>query len=214
MVFFNAASKQAFWRPSANADLISIEVGGELGDQIRSEDFDKELARFHVEYTATPQGIALPWKSTDELLTKDNLEVEIRNCLFIFLRYQYKNSLLVSVESYEPTGRADLKVFFIKEMTPYFLELKVFRAAQLIKNQRRSISKAATIKWGKEGIAQAYDYLLANNQSGVAYACCFDARGKNEKYPELEKYAQTMNVRYRKYYMFLSTKAFHKSHIT
>ena len=202
VVIFNAASKLAFWRTDAKRDFTTIQVGEALDDKLRSEDFDKELRTFYVTYLATPQGFARPWKNAAKLKPKDELELEVRNCLLMFLRLQYKKSLFVVPESHESTRRADLKVFFISERVVYFLELKVFRASD---------SESSTLDWGMKGVAQAHSYRLANNQCRVAYACCYDARGRDEEMTQLVDYANTMDVLYRRYFMYQSSEDFHRS---
>jgi hypothetical protein len=214
IVIFNSATKRALWRDQNQNDFTAIEVGGKFNKRLRPKDFDKELDRFHLKYTSNPQGWALPWKDGKSLQTKDNLEVEIRNWLCVVLRLQYEGSLSVSMEHQEPTGRADLKVFFIAERIPYFLELKVFRKVRPVKGRLVSVSKNDTIKWGKDGVAQAYSYLLANDEIGVAYVCCYDARGKDEEVLEVKAYAQKMKIQYRRFYMFPSANALHKALIT
>jgi hypothetical protein len=211
LVIYNSANKRALWRVSNETDFTAVEVGGNLKRQLRSRDFDKELQRFHLKYTSTPQGWAMPWKDPKKLQTKDNLEVEIRNWLCVALRLTYEDSLSVSIEHQEPTGRADLKVLFIAERVPYFLELKVFRKVRPVKGKLTSVSNAATIKWGKEGVTQAHLYLQANDDFGVAYACCYDARGKDEEVEEVKEYAESKKVRYRRYFMFPSAPALHKA---
>ncbi|PYP88740.1 MAG: hypothetical protein DMF61_06035 [Blastocatellia bacterium AA13] len=202
VVIFNAGSKRALWRTATRRELTTIQIGGAFDAVLRSEDFEKQLKNFYVDYLATPQGFARPWKNASKLKTKDELELEVRNCLLMFLRLQYKTSLWVIPESHESTGRADLKVFFIEERVVYFLELKVFRASD---------SESYTLDWGKKGIAQAHSYRLANDQCQVAYACCYDARGRDVEIAELVTYANTMNVLYRRYFMYQSSENFHRS---
>jgi hypothetical protein len=145
-----------------------------------------------------------PWKSAKKLLTKEDLEHEIRDYLCLFLKLQHKNSLLVSRESYEPTGRADLKIYFIKERINFFLELKVFRA---------TASDSDTIDWGKMGVSQAHSYRLGNDPSGVAYACCYDARKDNVEIKEVKEFAKSLAVRYRRYFIYPSAEEFQRSFI-
>ncbi len=202
VVIFNAGSKRALWRTAAKHELTTIQVGGTFDASLRSEDFEEELKKFYVNYLATPQGFARPWKNAGKLKTKDELELEVRNCLLMFLRLQYKNSLWVIPESHESTGRADLKVFFIEEHVVYFIELKVFRASD---------SESHTLDWGKKGIAQAYSYRLANDRCRVAYACCYDARGRDVEIAELVNYSKTMGVLYRRYFMYQTSEDFHRS---
>jgi hypothetical protein len=129
----------------------------------------------------------------------------------MFLRLQYKQSLWVIPESYESTGRADLRVHFNSEKVEYFLELKVFRSFERSGSSRRRIPQKETVDWGKKGIAQAHSYRLANDQCKVAYACCYDARGNDVEIQEVKEYAETMNVRYRRYFIYQSSEAFHRS---
>lgn len=214
LVVHNGASKRALWRVSNDLDFTAVEVGAKARRPLRSRDFDKELQRFHLKYTSTPLGWAMPWKDPKKLQTKDNLEVEIRNWLCVSLRLTYEDSLAVSIEHQEPTGRADLKILFITEGLPYFLELKVFRKVRPVNEKLISVSKAATIRTGKEGITQAQVYLQANDDFGVAYACCYDARGNDEELEEVKQFAKSMNVRYRRYYMFPSAPALHKARMS
>jgi hypothetical protein len=201
IIVFNAASKQAFWRSGTGTDLVPIQLDGGIA-QLNSADFDEELKRFYIEYTATPQGWVKPWKNAKKRLTKDHLEHEIRDYLCIFLKLKHKKWVLVTRESYEPTGRADLKIYFILERISFFIELKVFR-----------ISDSDTVELGKHGIAQAHAYRIANDESGVAYACCYDARATNSDFQELKDYADSMNVRYRRYFVYQSTGDFQRSFI-
>lgn len=213
IVVFNAASKQALWRYGQGAELVPIQLGESATDQISSAEFDEELIRFHVECTATPQGYCRPWKSAKKLLTKDDLELEIRDHLCLFLKLKHKRWLMVTRESFEPTGRADLKVYFIAERVSFFLELKVFRAFERSGTNVKSVSENETIDWGKMGVAQAHSYRLANDASGVAYACCYDARGTDAEIQEIRDYAEAMNVRYRRYFIYQSAEAFQRSFI-
>jgi hypothetical protein len=213
IVVFNAASKQAFWRYESTAELVPIKLDADATDQLNSEDFDEELTRFHVECTATPQGYVRPWKSAKKLLTKDDLELEIRDHLCLFLKLKHKKWLLVTRESFEPTGRADLKVYFIAERVSFFLELKVFRAFERSGTTVKSVSQNETIDWGKMGVAQAHSYRIANDPTGAAYACCYDARGTDSEIDEVKDYAESMSVRYRRYFIYQSAEAFQRSFI-
>lgn len=208
VVIFNAANKKASWRTNANAELAPILVTGSSPDDLLTKDFDNELVQFHIECTATPSGYAHPWKSAAKLLPRENLENGIRDSLCLFLRPRNRKSLMVTREPMEPTGRADLKVYFIAERVAYFLELKVLKVKE---SNGTKVPEAKMVDWAKKGVAQAHSYRLANDPLGVAYACCYDARGKDEEIKELEEYARSMNVVCRRYFMYPSPEEFQRS---
>lgn len=205
VVIFNAASKRAFWRTGTDTNLSTITIPGESPEKLHPEDFDTELDQFHLECTATPSGLAQPWKNASKFIPRERLENGIRDSLCLFLRPRNKKSLLVIRESFEPTGRADLKVFFIAEKVIYFLELKVLRIKE---SSGVAVKKSKMVEWAKEGIVQAHTYREANDPSGVAYACCYDARGTDEEIVELVEFASAHNVIYRRYFMYPSAKEY------
>lgn len=212
VVIFNAATKEAFWRHQLSGEMVPIKIA-EAVEQLQTSDFDEELKRFYVEFTATPQGYVKPWRNAQKLLTKERLENEIRDYLCVFLKLKHEKWLTVTRESYEPTGRADLKVYFIFERVSFFLELKVFRAYEQSGKTIKKVPLKATIDVGKMGVAQAHAYRLANDPDGVAYACCYDARGTDKDIDDVKTYADSMNVRYRRYFMYQSSEDFHRSFI-
>jgi hypothetical protein len=211
VILFNAAERKIIWRMDAKAEARQAVLRQEPTPKLKSEDFDQALLNFHYEYTATPQGYTKPWENASKLLTKPGLEAEIRDDLFLCLRFLIQEQVAVIREFFGSAGRTDLLVVFRAENVVFYVELKVLRGFVKSGKSRKSVAPKETIKWGKKGIAQAFNYKRTNSNVGTAYACCFDARSKNQEIAELDAFAKETNVEYKRYFMFSSAEDFHAS---
>jgi hypothetical protein len=210
IVIFNAANRSVLWRIEGD-EFHQTTLALSQAPKLLSKDFDRTLKDFHIEYTATPQGLTKPWLSVRQLLTKHELEEEIRDDLYIYLRFKMQDQFAVLREFYASTGRTDLLVCFHEEKQTLYVELKVLRSFQKSGANRTAVSETEILDWGKKGIAQAYSYRLASQGVGVSYACCFDARGKDEEIQALVDFAKQMNVQYRRFFIHTSAESLHRS---
>lgn len=209
VVIFNAADRKVLWRVDPTAEMRQVVLQPQPAPRITSAEFDQTLTDFHKEYTETPQGLTKPWQSAPKLLTKADLEEEIRDDLFVYLRFMMQEQFGVFRESFGAAGRADLLVYFHAEREVFYVELKVLRGYTKRRNSRARVSNARIIAWGRAGIAQAFNYKQSNRRVGTAYACCFDAREGNNEIQELNDFAVELNVEYRRFFMYSSAALLH-----
>jgi hypothetical protein len=87
IVIFNGADRKVLWRVDPNAEMRQVILRPQPVPKMTSAEFDQTLVDFHKEYTETPQGLTKPWLSAPKLLTKADLEEEIRDDLFVYLRF-------------------------------------------------------------------------------------------------------------------------------
>lgn len=211
MVIFNAAERTVLWRVAKKAEIHQAVLRPQPVPKLTSEDFDKALEDFHYEYTATPQGLTKPWENAGKLLTKLDLEQEIRDDLFVYLRFLMQEPFAVQREFFGAAGRSDLFVYFYLEKRAIYVELKVLRAFVKKGKYRVAVPAQEAAERGSEGIAQASDYKKSNRDVGVAYACCFDARSENLEIEELVHIASQLNVEYRRFFMYQSAALLHEA---
>lgn len=213
IVIFNAAEKRMFWKLPADEHYSSLVIT-HSENKLTSAGFDDALERFHRAYTEAPNGFSDAWDDPGQLITRRNLERRIRNDLFLFLRNLMQHDWAVFCEYYNPAGSADLLVLFLESSETFAVELKVLRGYRLSKKgERKSVSEKFNEWWASRGIAQAYSYKRADSRISEGYACSFDARADNTNIPSLEIFANKLNVRHRKFYMFNSADRLHESHL-
>ena len=211
-VIFNAADRRVLWRMPGSASLHQVIIRTEPAPKLMSSEFDKALDDFHYEYTEAPDGLSAPWENASEWLPKPQLEREIRNDLFVYLRNLMQDHFAVFREFFGSSGRADLLVHFHTEAKTFYIELKVLREFRLQRGVRiRHVSANFNLRWGKLGLAQAYSYKRSNRHIGIAYACCFDARKKDDELPELVDLAKKFDVEYRRFFMYPSAENLHEA---
>ncbi len=210
-VIFNATDRRVLWQSVKSNELRHGVLRKCEPSKLSSKDFDQTLQDFHFEYTATPQGLSKPWLSAPKLLTKQDLEEEIRDDLFVFLRFLIGDQFAVIREFHGSAGRTDLLVNFHSEGVILYIELKVLRSFTKSGSDRKKVKDDEVVEWGKKGIAQAHFYRLSNRRVGVSYACCFDGREKDVEINELVDFANTHQVRYRRYFMHSSAPSLHAS---
>ncbi len=209
VIMFNSADRKVLWRAHATGEMHEALFRTEISAAVTSADFERVLKDFHYEYTASPQGLTKPWYSAPKLLTRPDLEQEIRDDLFVYLRFLLQDPFAVFREVVGGAGRADLLVYFHAEKEVFFLELKVLRAFVRKGKSRAAVRAEKTLSWAKEGIAQAFNYKRSNRSVGTAYACCFDARLSDTEIQELVDFAAELSVEYRRFFMFNSAPALH-----
>jgi hypothetical protein len=214
VVLFNAANGKILWRINNQTEVRQAILKREPMPRLTSADFDKALLNFHYEYTAAPQGYTKPWENAAKLITKHDLEAEIRDDLFLCLRFLMQEQLAVIREFFGSIGRTDLLVVFRAEDVVVYVELKVLRSFVKAGKSRKPVPKSETVDWGKKGIAQAFNYKRTNANIGTAYACCFDARSEDSEIKELVAFAKDRSVEYRRFYMYSSADLFHASVMT
>jgi hypothetical protein len=211
VILFNAADRKLLWRIDPKSEPRHQVLRREPAPKLTSAEFDQALKDFHYEFTVAPQGLTKPWENATQLLTKRDLEAEVRDDLFLHLRSLMQDQVAVIREFYSPAGRTDLLVVFRMEKVVLYVELKVLRAFEKKDKSRRAVPEQETISWGKKGIAQAFNYKRSNTSVGTAYACCFDGRAEDREIDELINYAKRMNVEYRRFYMYSSAELYHAS---
>jgi hypothetical protein len=211
VVFFNAAERRVLWRLTSSDELHQAILRAPSCSELTCINFDNILVDFHHDYTETPQGYSRPWINASLRITKERLEDDIRDDLFLFLRHSATEPMSVLREYYNPDGRTDLLIYFRDEQQIYYVELKVLREWVKSGKGRKHIPVDDQISWGKKGIIQAYLYRRSSKDQGKGYTCCFDAREINQELPELISFAQEKEVNYRRYYMHSSTESLHAS---
>jgi hypothetical protein len=209
IVIFNAADRRVLWRADTDDEMREALLRPEVPAKVTSTDFDQILEHFHFEYTASPQGLSKPWYSAPKLLTKPDLENIVRDNLFVYLRFLLQEPFAVFREVVGGAGRADLLVYFHTEKEVFYVELKILRGYTRKGKSRASVSAAKILAWGKEGIAQAFNYKRSNRSVGTAYTCCFDARLADVEMQELIDFAKQLNVEYRRFFMYSSAPLLH-----
>ena len=209
VVMFNSADRKVLWRAQAAGEMHEALFRNRGVGGGHESDFERVLRDFHYEDTASPQGLTKPWSSAPKLLTKPDLEQEIRDDLFVYLRFLLQDPFAVFREVVGGAGRADLLVYFHAEKEVFFLELKVLRAFVRKGKSRAAVRPQKTLSWAKEGIAQAFNYKRSNRSVGTAYACCFDSRPSDTEIQELVDFAADLSVEYRRFFMFNSASALH-----
>ena len=212
-VFFNAAAGSATWCTGAENEICTVPIRNITGLCLKPENLEETLEGFHKECTRTPQALALPWRSGEKLIPKRDLEQEIRNWLFVYLRNFVSGEHSVYREVYNSVGRADLLIWFPIQQIKCYLELKVLRKFYPSNNAAGFTKepKSKMLEWGEAGIRQAYSYKDSEKINGDTYACCFDARGENTKIPQFEALAKSLGVRYLQFIMYPSAAALYAS---
>ena len=114
-------------------------------------------------------------------------------------------------EFFGSAGRADLLVYFQAEKQVFYIELKVLREYRLKRGKPYHVSENFNVRWAKMGIVQAYSYKRSHRSIGVGYACCFDARKKNEELPGVDEFADKLDVQYRRFFMYPSADDLHEA---
>jgi hypothetical protein len=206
-VIFNAAARRISWRLNDQDDLHQAVLRPEPLPKLTSAQLDDTLEDFHWEYTGSPQGLSKPWRNAKNFLTKERLEEEIRDDLYIYFRYLMQEQFAVQREFYGSAGRTDLFIYFHAEKEGVYIELKVLRAWIESGGSRTRVPEKDIIDHGKDGIAQAFNYKRSFRNAGIAYACCFDAREKDSEIAALASFASEKDVRYKRYFMYNSAEA-------
>jgi len=211
VIFYNAAEHRILWRLNSGSELRQLILRAPSDSKLTSAKFDELLVEFHRNYTESPQGYTKPWYSAAKYLTKHELEEEIRDDLYLFLQHLSPEPMAVLREFYNPAGRTDLLVCFRDEKLIYYVELKVLRAWTKNGSARSQEKPEDILNWGKKGVVQVVTYRRQKNYPGAGYACCFDARERDEELPELVAFAKEQGVEYRRYFMFNSSEALQAS---
>jgi hypothetical protein len=191
--------------------LVKIELSA--AHRIETIDLERQIWRFHEQFTQTPSGLLLPWIGSPACrIPVQELERRISSMLCFYL-----NAILggdyVTTEHYTPHGRLDIKVatdVMVQGIGHCALELKVLRSRHHSNTRARrytTVSLNKMVEHATEGIMQAVDYRRQIS-AGIAYLCCFDARYHDEDQAQVVALAASNDVRLRRYFMYESPQAY------
>jgi hypothetical protein len=176
------------------------------------QQLEAEVSQFHDDFTRTPSGVLVPWSDAGKGVTGEKLEIRISKNLAYHLDQKWKRGSVLA-ESETQSGRMDIYItrpVLIPGSGPCVIEVKVFRSrhgqagSTGTSGRYRKISPKVTEWWGKKGAVQA-DVYRQDKGAGSAYLCCFDAREKDEEVKAVQTLSKSLNVEYRRYFMYRNT---------
>ncbi|MCU1292643.1 MAG: hypothetical protein JWP08_1493 [Bryobacterales bacterium] len=166
------------------------------------EEFLASLAQFHELYTFTPLSAAHPWLDTATRIPLPKCELRIQSLLVLYLMYAVLHTNNIIAEHGTELGRVDIHVQTPGLGVPFkscIIELKVLRSRFPPAGATRWYAKQ-NLDHARDGVQQAVAYRHAT-KAGLAILCCFDARDKDDELEGFPAYPESVNVKYRRYYM-------------
>lgn len=195
------------WLPLESVAYVH-EVGGDTNlprripltiDRTELFDFtkiDHHLEVFYESYVSTHEAFCDVWKKAKERILKESPEKQIQKNLIAHFHFGVlPRSAKASREYQTHRGREDVQI--IRANSAHELETAILELKVLFKTK----TEQWNIDWAMKGINQVVDYAKADTVVKERYICCYDGRAEDLQMPTCLSYANSKEVKWRRYFM-------------